>query len=209
MCPDSAKSMRVSTPISSAFIEGFLQDLPTSTELSSSTDLDPVCVLGQKRKSGGLDEASSDLSGAKKQCRDHLEREMHSCRNRMSRIVEVAVTGTQDYGGAVSVECRVEPILPGMDPSASRITNRQGGLVPETWMSLTMRIDEHYPEEPPVVIFNSLKGSFAPQADAARSVFETAISVTRSPLTLDVITSNWQKSVASVVKVFSRTAGAA
>ncbi len=201
--------MRMSTPISSAFIEGFLQDLPTTTELSSSTDLDPVCVLGQKRKSGGVDEASSDFSGAKKQCLDRLEREIQACRSRMSRVVEVAVTGTQDYGGAVSVECRVEPILPGMDPANSRIANRQGGLLAQTWMSLTVRVDEQYPEEPPVVIFNSLKGSFAPQADAARSVFETAISVTRSSLTLDVIASNWQKSVSSVVKVFSRTAGAA
>ena len=39
--------------------------------------------------------------------------------------------------------------------------------------------------------------------------FETAISATRSPLSLEVVATNWQKSVASVVKVFSRTAGAA
>lgn len=198
-----------STPISSAFIDGFLQDLPTSTELSSSTDLDPASVLGRKRKSGSLDEACSESSGAKKQCQDRLENAVQACRNRMLRVAEVAMTGTTEYDGALGVVCRVEPILPGMDLMASRITNRQGVLLPETWKSLTVRINEHYPEEAPDVIFNSLKGCFAPQADAARSVFETAISATRSELTLDVIASNWQKSVSSVVKVFSRTAGAA
>ena len=209
MCPEGSKPLRASTPISSAFIDGFLQDLPTSTELSSSTELDPVYVLGHKRKSGSLDEASSEASGAKKQCQDRLEQAVQACRGRVLRTAEVAVTGSNDYAGVVSVDCRVEPILPGMDPTASRITNRHGGLLPETWKSLTVRVDEHYPDEPPVVIFNSLKGSYAPQADAARSVFETAISATRSPLSLDVIATNWQKSVASVVKVFSRTAGAA
>ena len=209
MCPEGSKPLRASTPISSAFIDGFLQDLPTSTELSSSTELDPIYVLGHKRKSGSLDEASSEASGAKKQCQDRLEQAVQACRGRVLRTAEVAVTGSNDYAGVVSVDCRVEPILPGMDPTASRITNRHGGLLPETWKSLTVRVDEHYPDEPPVVIFNSLKGSYAPQADAARSVFETAISATRSPLSLDVIATNWQKSVASVVKVFSRTAGAA
>ena len=171
MCAEDSKPLRASTPISSAFIAGFLQDCPTSTELSSSTELDPVSALGHKRKSGSLDEASSEISGAKKQRRDRLEQAVQACRGRMLRTAEVTMTGSNDYAGVVSVDCRVEPILPGMDLTASRVSNRQGGLLPETWKSLTVRLDESYPEEPPVVIFNSLKGSYAPQADAARSVF--------------------------------------
>ncbi|KAK9848106.1 hypothetical protein WJX84_008002 [Apatococcus fuscideae] len=137
MCPEGPKPLRASTPISSAFIDGFLQDCPTSTELSSSTELDPVSVLGHKRKSGNLDEASSELSSAKKQCRDRLEKAVQACRDRLLRTAEVTMTGSNDYAGIVSIDCRVEPILPGMDLSASRITNRQGALLPETWKSLT------------------------------------------------------------------------
>ncbi|KAK9824243.1 hypothetical protein WJX72_008892 [[Myrmecia] bisecta] len=142
----------------------------------------------------------SDTDTLVSEHRQRLTDEVSQVGASLAGVMNVQIVNIGETDSGCLLEVQLEP------PAAQQVQQ----AVPDAWRRLTLRISDRYPEEAPVMVFQSLRpGSAAPQADVARQVFETSISVLQAPLTLHTIADTWRSTLGSVVKGFEAHAAQA